>query len=141
MIWLVSLVLGLLTCPLVSNVPTGAIDPSWGFAMHAWFSGSAGHVPVTSFTYGPLGFLTVPVLWGTWTYLLALVFVLGVQVVLCRLLLARINAVAPWWVALIGTFVMAALVDVYVAETFLVTVALLAAHLLQNGVQEERRWL
>jgi hypothetical protein len=141
LIWLVSLVLGLLTCPLVSDVPTGSIDPSWGFAVHAWFSGSAGDVPVTSFTYGPLGFLTVPVLWGTWTYPLALLFVLGVQVVLCRLLLARLCQVAPFWVALLGTFLMAALVDVYVAESFLVTMALLAAHLLQNGVQQKERWL
>ena len=95
--WAVSLLIAVFTVPLTSNAPRGGIDPSWGFAMHAWVSGSAGDVPVTSFTYGPLGFLTVPVLWGSWTYLLALLFVLGVQVVLCRLLMARFDTwFAPW---------------------------------------------
>jgi hypothetical protein len=140
-IWALSALIAVFTCPLTSNAPTGGLDPSWGFAMHAWVSGSAGDVPVTSFTYGPLGFLTVPVLWGSWTYLLALLFVLGVQVALCRLLLARFTSHVPLPAAVALTVVTAALVDVYVAESFLVTVALLAAHLLQSGVKEGRRWL
>lgn len=141
MIWALSALIAVFTCPLTSNVPRGSIDPSWGFAMHAWVSGSAGDVPVTSFTYGPLGFLTVPVLWGTSTYLLALLFVLGVQLVLCRLLIARFSCYLPLPLAVLATVGTAALVDVYVAESFLVTMALLAAHLMQTGVQRRREWL
>lgn len=140
-IW-ASLLLALVTVPLGSNAPQGTLDPSWGFAMHAWVSGSHGDVPVTYFTYGPLGFLTVPVVWGTWTYVLALLFVLGVQVALCRLLLARLRRVAPLWVALVGTFLVAALVGTYVAETFTVTGVLLAAELLQRSeLARPRLWL
>lgn len=137
MIW-ASLLLALITVPLGSNAPQGTLDPSWGFALHAWVSGSHGEVPVTYFTYGPLGFLTVPVLWGTWTYALALLFVLAVQVALCWVLLTRIRRIAPLWVALLVTFAVAALVDSFVAEAFTVTMALLAAELLQRGASRPR---
>ncbi|MCU1586691.1 MAG: hypothetical protein JWN31_184 [Frankiales bacterium] len=139
--WALSSLIALFTSPIPSNVPRGGLDPSWGFAMHAWVNGSAGDVPVTSFTYGPLGFLTVPVLWSWWTYVPALLFVLGVQVVLCRLLIARLTTWLPMWAGLLATLALAALVDVYVAETFLVTMALLAAHLMQQGVVRSRRCL
>jgi hypothetical protein len=136
-LWALSLLIAVFTCPLPSNAPTTGIDPSWGFAMHTWVTSD---VPVTSFTYGPLGFLTVPVLWNRWTYLLALLFVLGVQVVLCRLLLARLGQWLPLRIAVLATVALAALVDVYVAESFLVTMALLAAHLMQTGVRRQRTW-
>ena len=134
--WL-SVLLALITCPLPSNAPNAALDPSWGFALHAWASSD---IPVTYFTYGPLGFLTVPVLWNRWTYLLALLFVLGIHVALCRLLLVRLLRIAPLPVAVVVTFLVAALTDAFIAEAFTVVLALLAAEVLQKGVGRPRLW-
>ena len=138
---LLSAVLALLTCPFMPAAPSAHLDRSWGFALHAWVSGSAGDVPVTFFTYGPLGFLTVPVLWGRATYALALLFALLVQVALCRVLLARAVRVAPLPVAVVTTLLLAALVPTQPAELLVFVEALVAAEVLQTGVAHPRAWL
>ena len=138
---LLSAFLALLTCPFMPATPSAHLDRSWGFALHAWVSGSAGSVPVTYFTYGPLGFLTVPVVWGRTTYALALLFALLVQVALCRVLLARAVRVAPLPVAVVTTLLLAALAPTQPAELLVFVEALVAAELLQAGVAHRRAWL
>lgn len=136
-----SVLLAVLTCPFRSAAPGFGLDDSWGFAVHAWASGSAGDVPVTYFTYGPLGFLAVPVLWARSTYALALLFSLGVQVALCRLLLARALRVVGPLAALAVVVGLAALVDTATPELMLVAVALGVAELLESGGTRHPRLL
>jgi hypothetical protein len=138
---LLSVLLAALTCPFASATPSFDLDFSWGFAAHAWVSGSAGDVPVTYFTYGPLGFLAVPVVWGRSTYAFALLFSLGVQVALCRLLLARLLRLVTLPVAVLVVLAVAALVDTSTPELMLIAVTLAAAELLQGGTRHPRAWL
>lgn len=133
-----SLLLAVLTCPFPSAVPGTLLDDSWGYAVHSWITGAAGDVPVTYFTYGPLGFLTAPAVWERWTYAAAVLFLLAVQVALCRLLLARLLRLWSLPVAAVVTLLLAALVDTYAAETLVVVGTLVAAELLQDGVRRPR---
>ena len=133
-----SLLLAVLTCPFPPAVPGTLLDDSWGYAVHSWVTGAAGEVPVTYFTYGPLGFLTAPAVWERWTYGAAVLFLLAVQVALCRLLLARLLRLWSLPVAAAVTLLVAALVDTYAAETLVVVGTLLAAELLQDGVRRPR---
>lgn len=135
---LLSVLLALLTCPFPTAVPSFELDFSWGFAVHAWASGSAGDVPVTFFTYGPLGFLAVPVVWARSTYALAVLFTLAVQVAVCRLLLARAVRVLSWRASVAVVAVLAPLVATATPELMLVAVALGVAELLQGGTRRPR---
>lgn len=136
--WGLSLLIAVLTCPFPRAVPGTLLDDSWGYAVHSWITGAAGDVPVTFFTYGPLGFLTAPAVWQRWTYAAGIAFLLLVQVALCRLLLARLLRVSPLPVALAVTVLLAALVDDYAAETLVVVATFFAAELLQEGVRRPR---
>lgn len=138
---LLSVLLAVLTCPFAPATPGPSLDLSWVFGTQAWVTGSHGDVPVTYFTYGPLGFLTAPVVWARTTYTLALLFVFAIQVALCRVLLARLLRMTALPVAVVGTVLLAALVDTGSAELLVVVVALLAAELVQAGVTHPRIWL
>jgi hypothetical protein len=122
-----SVLLAVLSCPFPSARPAGGLDDSWGFAVQAWATGAHGRVPVSYFTYGPLGFLAVPVVWARTTYVLALLFSLAVQVALCSVLLTRLRRIAPWPVAVVVTLLLAALVTTFTSETLVVVAALVAA--------------
>ena len=109
--------------------PAPGLGPSWAFALHAWASGSSGHVGVLDFTYGPLGFLTQPMLWGRRTYGLAALFAFLNQVALCYLVLLRLRRYLRPVVAVLGTLLLAALAPGGAEVTPLV-VALACAELL-----------
>ena len=139
--WVTSLLLAVLTVPFGPAAPSSGIDYSWGFALHAWTSGSNGAVPVTYFNYGPLGFLTLPTVWNRTTYGCAVLFFVLVQVALCRVVLARLLRVVPWPVAVAVALVLAASVDNHPAELLVLVLALGATELLESGVTRPRAWL
>ena len=64
-----TIVLGLLiaiaTWHLTINYPTAGLDQSWGGGLYFAIEDGLGFGPDIAFTYGPLGFLSIPVNWDT----------------------------------------------------------------------------
>ena len=73
-IWITAAVIALLAWPLAISAPAANLDASWMSGLYmAVHDGKAFGTEVV-FTYGPLGFLSWPVLWFSWLAVLAYVF-------------------------------------------------------------------
>lgn len=92
------MVLALLTAPAVSFRPGPGLDASWQAALHMAANQGVAFGDRMVFTFGPLGFLSQPVVYLTWTGALAALYVAALQVALCVTLvsvLRRVVAVMP----------------------------------------------
>jgi hypothetical protein len=99
-LWLVALLGAVLTWPRDLAAVAG-LDPSWMLGLHWWAAGRV-RVPV-DFTYGPLGFLGWPTAWTRPTGAAAIGAAVALQVLLARLVLARLGrrALTPAGLALV----------------------------------------
>jgi hypothetical protein len=104
--WPAAGLLALLTCSVPALAPAPGLDSSWqaGLALAHRQGLHFGRDIV--FTYGPLGFLTVPRLYVVWSGIAAVVVALVLQLVLCRTLLQVLRDV-PAPVALVAAYVVA----------------------------------
>ncbi len=85
---LVGLALAVLAWDEVNFAPRAGLDPSWGAALHMAAGSDLTWGRELVFTFGPLGFVKVPTLWGTGTGTLALLYTVATRVAL---------AGALWW--------------------------------------------
>ena len=99
-----------LTWPVRAIQPSPGIDPSWQAAMHlgAKVGFLAGRDLV--FTYGPLGFLTVPGLWWTPTAVMAFVWSVALWAALATTVFVLMRRVVSRPLAALGTWALMALV-------------------------------
>jgi hypothetical protein len=102
--------LGALLGPLsvrdLQTVAIGGLDPSWKAAIHIAARGGRNHGSDLVFTYGPLGFLTEPILYYPSTALLSYAYSLAVQVVFAILLVRVLRRNIPLPLALFTAFLL-----------------------------------
>jgi hypothetical protein len=104
--WPAAGLLAVLTCSVPPLAPAPGLDNSWqaGLALAQQQGLHFGRDVV--FTYGPLGFLTVPRLFVVWSGVAAVVLALLLQLALCRTLLHVLRGV-PGPVAFVLAYVVA----------------------------------
>jgi hypothetical protein len=107
--WALAVVVGLLTWQPFTVVPAAGLDPSWDTALYMAADRRLDFGTEVIFTYGPLGFLWYPLAIYGWASVLAAIYHLVLQVVLCATVLwaARRSFSLPVAVAI--AFVTAAL--------------------------------
>lgn len=101
--------IGLLTWPYPKIAPTTHLDSSWAIALHLAVDRGLDFGRDIVFTYGPLGFLSQPVLVTPRTGLLAFAFAVVAQFALCAALLRRALRSFPTSVAVLLTYAAAAM--------------------------------
>jgi hypothetical protein len=107
--WLVSngfigALLTLFSVPDLQTAAAGGLDPSWKAALHMAAHRGINHGSDLLFTYGPLGFLTEPILYYPSTALLSVAYGLAVRATFCILLVRALRRSLPLAVALIAGF-------------------------------------
>ena len=97
------LAIALATWPVTSITPTYGLDPSWRAALHLAAYDHLRFGPDLVFTYGPLGFLTLPQLYFTPTAMLAFAYVALAHLTLAVTLVhAAAKAMRRWLVAMLA---------------------------------------
>ncbi|MEX2552734.1 MAG: hypothetical protein WD627_07020, partial [Actinomycetota bacterium] len=109
--WLASngflgVLLGLSSVQDLQTVAVGGLDPSWKAAIHIAARGGRNHGSDLLFTYGPLGFLTEPVLCYPSTVLLSMAYSLAVQILFAILLVKVLRRKIPLPLALVIAFLL-----------------------------------
>jgi hypothetical protein len=133
-----------LTWPVASFIPENGLDPSWQIALSlaADHRLDFGHDIV--FSYGPLGFLAHPRLVTTPTAVGALLFAAVAQFALCAVVLWRARRSFPWYVAVLVTYVVGAMLAASgfsnLGDYAVFVVFVLAVHLLEQE-QPAPTWL
>lgn len=97
------------TWPAGSLAPTAGIDGSWAIALHQAALGRLHYGPDVAFTYGPLGFLSRPLLIGGWTGAASVAFAGAAQLILCAFLVRAARRSFPAVVAVVLVYTAAAL--------------------------------
>jgi hypothetical protein len=106
--WLAVVLLVYLTWPTQSLWPSVGLDPSWQAGLHLLAHGGVSFGSVV-YTYGPLGFLSVPVFYFTWTAVLSLAYLAVGKAVLAAALLRSTRLSFPGWLAVLLAFLALAL--------------------------------
>ena len=139
-----SLLLGgvaaILAWPLAYLAPGPGLDPAWQLGLHMAADGGLHYGDQIVFTYGPLGFLHVPVIAFRWTYRMAFLFGALAHVAVCWALVAcLLRARVP---ALAALLVVAIIASFFQIDTELVLLAFAGAvaALTQEG-WSDRRWM
>lgn len=101
--------IGLLTWPFPKIAPTTHLDSSWAIALHLAVDHGLDFGRDIVFTYGPLGFLSQPVLVTNKTGLAAFAFAVAAQFALCAAVLRRALLSFPAYVAVLLTYAAAAM--------------------------------
>lgn len=134
-----AVLLTIVTMSWVEPSPHSGFDISWSGALHMGAWNDLVYGRDVTFTYGPLGFLEVPILWSSDTGILAVLHQLASRLVLATVLLLvlRRNFGTPW--ALLGTYLL--LNTTSVATVLLIIVVSGIALLASRGPQAvvERR--
>ncbi|HEV7400581.1 MAG TPA: hypothetical protein VGN84_09975 [Solirubrobacterales bacterium] len=81
------LVVALLTFPTFSLTPSPGLDPSWGAGLQMAAHDGLVFGREVVFTYGPLGFLSVPTLWYQDLGAAAVAYAALVHILACTLIL------------------------------------------------------
>jgi hypothetical protein len=127
------LLLAVLTWRDIVFSPIPGLDPSWHAALHMAARRRMHFGDELVFTFGPLGFLTQPVVYYSSTGLLSALYVFGLQIALCTSLVSLLRRTMALPLAAILTFlVVSAGRELKVAETVVVVAVLVAFGLLRG---------
>lgn len=86
--------------PVTSLRPSlRTFDGGWHYVLHLWAQHLSSFSARLDFPYGPLGFLSVPEMWWTWSALLAWVYTAAVTVSAATVAYLALRRSHPWWVA------------------------------------------
>ena len=108
--WLpASVAIAFATWPVDSIDPHSGLDPSWQIALHLVARDGLAYGHDVVYTYGPLGFLSVPLLVTGWTAAAGLVFAAVVETAVVAAVLFAARRAFPWPVAILVTYLVAAL--------------------------------
>lgn len=113
--WLLTLLAGVLLAAATGfdelrRLPTAGLDPSWNAGLHMAAHDGLDFGPDVLFTYGPLGFLKVPVYWYGSTGFAAFVYYVLTHVGLAVALLLTLRRSYGIWGAVLVTLVVAPVV-------------------------------
>lgn len=106
----VGIAIAAITWPVVSLVPTNGLDPSWRIALHMAAARGIDFGDI-AFTYGPLGYLAVPLNAEPGTLVPALAWMAVLQAGLASLVIVAARRSFPWPVAVALAFVTCQLLD------------------------------
>jgi hypothetical protein len=127
----------IVTWPDLPTIPLPGLDQSWFAMLHMAATRRMQSGRDIVFTYGPLGFLSVPTLHSTPTAILAWLYGAFVHVSLVVLVVVCLRAwVRPWIAAAIG-LVVVDLALLEPAELAVIIVMLLCALLIQERIAEQ----
>jgi hypothetical protein len=127
------LVLAVLTWRDVVFAPIPGLDPSWHAGLHMAARRRMAFGDELVFTFGPLGFLTQPVVYYASTGLLSALYGFGLQAALCTSLLDVVRRTVALPLAAVLTFlVVSAGRELKAAETVVVVAVLVAVGLLRG---------
>ena len=121
-----------LSWPFPNRAPTIGLDPSWHIALHLAASMDLRQGVDMVFTYGPLGFLSIPTPYLGVTTLFALLATVTIYFALVAILLVEARRVVPLWAAVLivlaigRTFVALPPFEAFQALVFVVCVEALA---------------
>jgi hypothetical protein len=117
--------LAILTWPISTLRPAAGLDPSWRIALHLAAAQGLDFGHEIVFTYGPLGFLSSPLLVTTSTGVGSVIFAAVGQLALCGAVLLAALRAFRWSVALALAYLVAALPTA--ASDYVLLLALLGA--------------
>lgn len=125
------LLLVVITWPLAEIMPTAGLDPSWMAGLHMAADLGLEFGRDISFTYGPLGFLSIPQFWTDETGAAALVWAGARQLAFCAALYLVACRGLPRAVAFIMVFLAAVVVpdQQLLVVTFVIAAVLVAREL------------
>lgn len=132
--------LAVLSWPVPGLTPQPGLDPAYGYALAEAARQGLRWGSQLVFTYGPLGFLSVPQLWWTPAAAAALVFTFAVHLGLCVVVYKNVARIAGWFAATLAVLGSAWLTSVTTGHTpgaaaeVLALVVLGAALLALDGV-------
>jgi hypothetical protein len=104
----VAITLTLLTLPAFGTSPGDTHDASWVAAMHVAAHRRMQFGSELAFTYGPLGFLTLPIPYFAATWGLSVAYIVLLRLALCVALAATLRRAMGLPVAMVAAFVVAA---------------------------------
>jgi hypothetical protein len=93
------------TFPIISFLPRSGPDPSWQAGLYLALEGGLQFGRDFVFTYGPLGFLHAPVLYGEGLFLVSAGFSIGIRYLLAASLFWTARRAVPLPLALVACYV------------------------------------
>ena len=134
-IWIATPVLVALTWPIGSVDPIGGLDPSWRLALHIGASQGLDPGSDLVFSYGPLGYLAIPMVAYSQAAVEAMLFFIALQTALVASLLLAARRVMPPAFAIVAAYVVSWLLFDRI-ESGLVVALLLGALAIQGAIPE-----
>jgi hypothetical protein len=138
----IGLVLTLVSWPVTDLVPQAGLDPSWQAGLAMAFLHRLHWGPGIDFTYGPLGFFTVPVLFTRSTAALSLAYLLVSRTLLFALLFRSTQSKFPGFWPIVAAYIVGTSAIFLVDPADLLMGCILLIGLLGLGSVEARiAWL
>jgi hypothetical protein len=128
--WLLGLILAVLTWSVQLAPPSVGLDASWIASLSMATHGGLHYGTEFVFSYGPLGFVALPLVFYPTFGLLSLLYLSALYVGFCVLLVGALRRHLPGWLCLVLGFALLGLLPL--VEQALVLAALLALALLEE---------
>ena len=135
--------LALATWPVASVRPQATLDDSWRVALQLAAAHDLGFGRDILFTYGPLGFLSTPLVVSVWPGALALAYTAAAQIALAAVILAAAVRVYGWLLGAAAAFVALGLLGqpVLLSETAVVLAFFATVWVLERDEPTRHAWL
>ena len=138
----VGLVLTVVSWPVTDMLPKAGLDPSWQAGLAMAFLQRLHWGPKVDFTYGPLGFLTVPVLFSQSTAALSLLYLFASRWLLFALLFRSTQPKFPGFWPILAAYIVGTTAIFLVDPADLLMGCVLLIGLLAVGTADSRTaWL
>lgn len=105
--WVSAATILLLCWPIETVTPQIGLDPSWVAALHVAAQRHMHFGSELAYTYGPLGFIGLPQPYFGWTSAIAFAFALGLDLMVCVVIVHLLRRAFPFWLALPLAYVIA----------------------------------
>jgi hypothetical protein len=128
--WLLGCILALITWSVALGGPSVGLDASWIAGISMATHGGLHFGTEFVFSYGPLGFLALPLILYPTLGLLSLIYLSALYIGFCVMLIWALRRHLPWWACLVLGFALLGLVPLI--EQALVLATLLALALLEE---------
>jgi hypothetical protein len=128
--WLLGLLLAVLTWSVQLAPPSVGLDASWIAGISMATHGGLHYGTEFAFSYGPLGFVALPLAFYPGFGLLSLIYLAGLYIGLCVILVWALRRHLPAWLCLVLGFALLGLVPL--VEQGLVVATLVALALLEK---------
>jgi hypothetical protein len=124
--WLLGLLLAVLTWGVQLAPPSVGLDASWIAGISMATHGGLHYGTEMVFSYGPLGFMALPLVYYPTFGLLSLLYLSALWIGLCVILIWALRRHLPWWLCLILGFALLGLLPLIEQALIVATVVALA---------------